>query len=62
VKRELRILARASRSEHDLMFRQGTPPTIEDLVGWEFEGLNCSLAHTPRTPVSTRRDCFATSS
>ena len=43
MKRDLRILARASRSEHDLVFRQGTPPTIEDLVGWEFEGLNCSL-------------------
>ena len=25
------------------MFRQGTPPSIEELVGWEFEGLNCSL-------------------
>lgn len=41
--RDLRTLARASRDEHDRVFRQGTPPAIDDIVGWEFEGLNCSL-------------------
>ena len=41
--RDLRTLARATRREHDRLFRQGAPPSIEDLVGWEFEGLNASL-------------------
>ena len=43
MKRDLRSLARLDRHEHDRLFRQGATPTMEDLVGWEFEGLNCSL-------------------
>ena len=41
--RDLRLLARASREEHERRFRSGAAPSIEDLVGWEFEGLNASL-------------------
>ena len=41
--RDLRLLARLDRHEHDRLFRRGAAPAIDDLVGWEFEGLNCSL-------------------
>ena len=43
MKRDLRAIARLDRYEHDRLFRQGTPPAIDELVEWEFEGLNCSL-------------------
>jgi len=33
----------ATRAEHDRWFAAGTPPRLEDLVGWDFEGWNASL-------------------
>ena len=36
-------IARLSRREHDALFTSGSPPTIDELVGWEFSGWNCSL-------------------
>ena len=36
-------LARLSRSEHDAIFQAGDPPVIDELVGFDFCGWNCSL-------------------
>jgi len=36
-------LSRLSRREHDSLFATGSPPALDDLVGWEFRGWNCSL-------------------
>jgi hypothetical protein len=36
-------LARLKRTELDRLFCTGTPPTLDELVGWEFSGWNCSL-------------------
>lgn len=42
-RRDFDELARLSRHEHDEIFRQGTPPAVEELVGYDFCGWNCSL-------------------
>jgi hypothetical protein len=41
--RDFEALARLSRHEHDEIFRQGTPPSVEELLGFDFCGWNCSL-------------------
>jgi len=43
VSRSLIDVSRLPRAELDEIFRQGTPPTIGELAGWEFKGWNCSL-------------------
>ncbi len=40
---DLESLARLTRREHDEIFRAGISPTLEEIVGWEFCGWNCSL-------------------
>lgn len=42
MKRAFQDLARLSRREHDALLASGSPPAIEDLVGWDFRGWNCT--------------------
>ena len=43
MKRDYLELARLTRREHDVLFAAGAPPEVDELVGWDFSGWNCSL-------------------
>lgn len=40
---DLEDVAHLTRKELDEIFRAGTPPSVEEIAGWEFCGWNCSL-------------------
>lgn len=43
IERDFEELCRLSRSGHDALFRGGTPPALDEIIGWEFCGWNASL-------------------
>lgn len=49
--REAMVLARASLAELEHAFLRGATPDVDDLVGWEFRGINATPRGLPPFPA-----------